>query len=125
MRFSRAVGAGLLLAVTASHTFAIEPARQTVEWYRTHQQARESVLRACQNDHSHDNAADCRNAASAAHAALADSLATPGGTDREADPAYYEHDAGAIAMMLSMCANGGVPPSWCAAARTASANLRR
>ena len=119
------MGAGLLLAVTASHTFAIEPARQTVEWYRTHQQARESVLRACQNDHSHDNAADCRNATSAAHAALADSLATTGGKDPESDPAYYGHDAGMIAMTLSMCARNAAPQSWCVAARTASASLPR
>ena len=125
MRFSRAVGAGLLLAVTANHAFAIEPARQTVEWYRTHQQARESVLRACQNDHSHDNAADCRNAASAAHAALADSLPTTGRTDPEADPAYYGHDGPLTAMTLSMCSRNTAPLSWCSAARTASANLRR
>ncbi len=121
----RVVGLGLLLAITASPAFAVEPAQHTVDWYRTHQQARESVLRTCQNDHATDNAADCRNALSGAHAALADSLATTGGTDREADPAYYEHDAGMIAMMLSMCANGGVPQSWCSAARTASKNLPR
>jgi hypothetical protein len=123
--FFRTLGFGALLAMAAQPVFAVEPAQHTVEWYRTHQQERESVLRTCQNDHTHDDSADCRNANSAAHAALADSLATTGGTDREADPAYYEHDAGAIAMMLSMCANGGVPPSWCAAARTASANLKR
>ena len=121
----RVAGLSLLLAVAASPAFAVEPAQHTVDWYRTHQQVRESVLRTCQNDHTHDDAADCRNATSAAHGALADSLATTGETDREADPAYYEHDAGAIAMTLSMCANGGVPESWCTAARTASANLRR
>ena len=120
-----AAGLALLLAMTANHAFAVAPAQHTVDWYRTHQQARESVLETCQNDHTHDNSADCRNATSAAHGALADSLATTGGTDREADPAYYEHDAGMIAMTLSMCANGGVPDSWCTAARTASANLRR
>jgi len=125
LRFFRAAGAGVFLAMTASHAFAAEPARQTVDWYRTHQQARESVLRACQNDHTQDSAADCWNATSAAHAALADSLVITGKADREADPAYYGHDAGMIAMTLSMCANGGVPESWCTAARTASANLRR
>jgi hypothetical protein len=125
LRVFRAVGAGVFLAMTVSHAFAADPARQTVEWYRTHQQARESVLQACQNEHTEDNTADCWNATSAAHAALADSLAPTGKAEREADPAYYEHDAGMIAMTLSMCANGGVPESWCTAARTASANLRR
>lgn len=118
-------GFGAVLAVIAIPALAIEPAQHSVDWYRTHQQAREGVLQTCQNDHTNDNTADCRNAISAAHAAVADCLATTGGTDREADPTYYEHDAGMIAMMLSMCANGGVPPSWCSAARTASANLRR
>jgi hypothetical protein len=121
----RAAGLGVLLAMTANQAFAVAPAQHTVDWYRTHQQARESVLRTCQNDHTHDNAADCRNAASAAHGALADSLATTGETDREADPSYYGHNGPLIAMMLSMCANGGVPPSWCSAARTASTNLGR
>jgi hypothetical protein len=123
--FFRTLGFGVLLAMAAQPAFAVEPAHHTVEWYRTHQQERESVLRTCQNDHTLDGSADCRNANSASHAAVADSLATTGGKDPEADPAYYEHDAGAITMMLSMCANGGVPPSWCAAARTASANLKR
>jgi hypothetical protein len=121
----RAVGLGVLLAITANQAFAVEPAQHTVDWYRTHQQARESVLQTCQSDHTYDDRADCRNALSGAHGAVADSLATTGGTDREADPAYYEHDAGMIAMMLSMCANGGVPQTWCTAARTASTNLRR
>ena len=125
MRFLHAVGTGLLVAMTVGHSFAAKPARQTVEWYRTHQQERETVLRACQNDRSENNAADCWNAHSAAHAALADSLATTGETDREADPAYYGHDGPLIAMMLSMCTNGGVPEAWCTAARTASTNLRR
>ena len=125
MRFLRAVGTGLLVAMTVGYAFAAEPAQQTVEWYRTHRQERETVLRACQNDRSENKAADCWNANSAAHAALADSLATTGETDREADPAYYEHDAGMIAMTLSMCANGSVPETWCKAARTASTNLRR
>jgi len=121
----RAIGLGVLLAVIAIPAFAVVPAQHTVDWYRTHQAARESVLQTCQNDHTHDDSADCRNATSAAHGAVADSLATTAGTDREADPAYYEHDAGMITMMLSMCHNGGVPASWCSAARTASANLRR
>jgi hypothetical protein len=123
--FVRTMGFGVLLAMAAPPAFAVEPAQHTVEWYRTHQQERESVLRTCQNDHTHDDSADCRNANSAAQAALADSLATTGGKDPEADPAYYGHDAGMIAITLSMCASGGVPSSWCAAARTASANLKQ
>jgi hypothetical protein len=116
----RVAGLGVLLAITASPAFAVEPAQHTVDWYRTHQQARESVLRTCQNDHTHDDAADCRNALSGAHAALADSLVTTGETDREADPAYYEHDAGMISMTLAMCSRHEAPPSWCKAAQTAS-----
>jgi hypothetical protein len=114
-----------ILAVAASPALAVEPAQHTVAWYRAHEDARESTLRACQNDHSHDDSADCRNALSAAHGATADSLTTTGRTDREADPAYYGHDTGMITMMLTMCADGGVPQAWCSAARTASANLRR
>jgi hypothetical protein len=120
-----AAGLALLLAMTANHAFAVAPAQHTVDWYRTHQQARESVLETCQNDHTHDNSADCRNATSAAHGALADSLATTGGTDREADPAYYEHDAGMIAMTLAMCTRHEAPPSWCKAAQIASDNRTR
>jgi hypothetical protein len=120
-----AVGLGVLLAITANQALAVEPAQHTVDWYRTHQQARESVLQACQSDHTHDDTADCRNALSGAHAAVADSLATTGGTDREADPAYYGHNGPLIAMMLSMCARNAAPQSWCTAARTASANLPR
>jgi hypothetical protein len=123
--FVRIIGLGALLAVTASQAFAVDQAKHTMEWYRTHQQDRETVLRTCQNDHTYDDSADCRNASSAAHTALADSLATTGETDREADPAYYGHNGPLIAMMLSMCANGGVPSSWCSAAHTASANLKR
>lgn len=125
MIFSRVVGLSLVLAITASPAFPVEPAQHTVDWYRTHQQARESVLRTCQNDHATDNAADCRNALSGAHAALADSLVTTGTKDPESDPAYYGHDAGMIAMTLSMCARNAAPQSWCMAARTASANLPR
>ncbi len=123
--FASIIGLSALMAVAAIPAFAVEPAQHTVAWYRTHQQERESVLRTCQNDHTYDDSADCRNANSAAHAAVADSFADAGQKDPEADPAHYGHDAGMIAMMLSMCASGGVPPSWCAAARTASANLKR
>jgi hypothetical protein len=123
--FVRIIGLGLLLAVTASQAVAVEPAKHTVEWYRTHQQDRENVLRTCQNDHTYDDSADCRNAASAAHAALADSLKTVGAQDPESDPAYYGHNGPLIAMTLSMCARNAAPTSWCAAARTASANLPR
>jgi hypothetical protein len=114
-----------LLAVAASQTLAVEPAQHTVAWYRTHEHARESVLQACQNDHSHDDAADCRNALSAAHDATADSLSITGGKDPEADPAYYGHNGPLIAMTLSMCARNAAPQSWCSAARTASENLKR
>jgi hypothetical protein len=123
--FVRTMGFGVLLAMAAQPAFAVEPAQHTVEWYRSHQQERESVLRTCQNDHTYDDSADCRNANSAAQAALADSLATTGGKDAEADPAYYGHNGPLIAMTLSMCARNAAPASWCAAARTASANLKR
>lgn len=123
--FVRIIGLGVLLAVTASQAFAVEPAKHTVEWYRTHQQDRKNVLLTCQNDHTYDDSADCRNAASADHAALADNLAITGKKDPEADPAYYGHDAGVIAMTLSMCARHAAPELWCQAARTASTNLRR
>ena len=121
----RAVGLGVLLAMTANHAFAVAPAQHTVDWYRTHQQAREGVLQTCQNDHTHDNAADCQNALSGAHAALADSLVTTATKDPESDPAYYGHNGPLIAMTLSMCARNAAPQSWCIAARTASANLPR
>lgn len=120
-----AVGLAGLLAMTANHAFAVAPAQHTVDWYRTHQQARESVLRTCQNDHTHDDAADCRNATSAAHGALADSIATTGTKDPESDPAYYGHNGPLIAMTLSMCARNAAPQPWCMAARAASANLPR
>lgn len=115
----------MLLALGTSPAFAVQPARHTVEWYRTHQHEREAMLRTCQNDHSTDNAADCRNALSGAHAALADSLVTPKKPDPEADPAYYGHDGPLIAMTLAICARNGAPQSWCTAAKTASANLSR
>jgi hypothetical protein len=116
----QAVGLGVLLAVIAVPAFAVAPAQHTVDWYRTHQAARESVLQTCQNDHAHDDSADCRNALSGSHAALADSLVPTGTKDPEADPAYYGHDAGVIAMTLSMCARHAAPPAWCKAAQTAS-----
>ena len=121
----RVVGLAALLAATATPAFAVERAQHTVEWYRTHQAERESVLRTCQNDHSYDDSADCRNATSAAHAALADRLGTTNKGDPEEDPAYYEHDAGMIAMVLAGCARNMAPPSWCKAARIAQANLHR
>jgi hypothetical protein len=125
----RLAGLGVLLVLSTRPAFALKPAQHTVEWYRTHQHEREAVLQTCQNDHSADNEAECRNALSGAHAALADSLMPARAKEPEADPAYYGHDAGMIAMMLSVCANGGVPESWYSAAysaaRTASANLRR
>ncbi len=126
MKRFRAAWVAALLAMMAAPAFAIERAQHTVEWYRTHPQERESVLKTCQNDHSFDNAADCRNATSAAHAVVAESLSPrTDKPDPEADPAYYGHDAGAIAMTLSMCSRGGVPQSWCQAARTAAASLHR
>jgi hypothetical protein len=125
LKFFRLARLTAVLALSASPVFAVEPARHTVEWYRGHQSAREAVLRTCQNDHSMDNQAECRNALSGAHAALADSLATTQKADPEADPAYYGHDGPLIAMTLAICARNGAPQSWCAAARTASANLSR
>jgi hypothetical protein len=118
---------GVCLAVVgASGASAIEPAKHTVAWYRTHQQARESVLATCQNDHSFDDSGDCRNAQSASHGALADSLATnTGKAEPEADPAYYGRDGGMIALTLASCAHHEAPASWCKAAQIASANLHR
>jgi hypothetical protein len=114
-----------VLAVSAAPAFALERAQHTVDWYQTHQQERESVLKMCQNDHSYDNSADCRNATSAMHGATADSFVRADKTDPEADPAYYGHDAGAIAMTLSMCSRNMAPLAWCQAARIASAHLPR
>ena len=125
MNVFRLAGLGVFLALSTSPAFAIEPARHTTEWYRTHQHAREAVLQTCQNDHSTDNEAECRNALSGAHAALADSLVTTPAKEPEADPAYYEHDAGMIAMTLAMCSRHEAPPSWCKAAQTASDNRTR
>lgn len=113
------------MTMTAIPAFAVEPAQHTVAWYRTHQEARETVLKTCQNDHTLDSAADCRNATSAAHGAVADSLGSATKADREADPEYYENDAGMIAMTLSMCARKAAPLAWCQAARTAAANRTR
>ena len=122
-----AVGLFGLLALAANQAFAIEPAQHTVAWYQTHQQARESVLQACQNDHAYDDKADCRNALSASHGAAADTLAgaAAGAKDPESDPAYYGHNGPLIQMTLSMCSRNSAPQSWCQAARTASANLGR
>ena len=121
----RAVGLDVLLAMIANHAFAVASAQHTVDWYRTHQQARESVLQTCQNDHTHDDAADCRNATSAAHGALADSIVTTDTKDPESDPTYYGHNGPLIAMTLSMCARNAAPQPWCMAAREASATLPR
>ncbi len=121
----RVVGLAAVLAVSAAPAFALERAQHTVDWYQTHQQERESVLKMCQNDHSYDNSADCRNATSAMHGATADSFVRADKTDPEADPAYYGHDAGAIAMTLSMCSRNMAPLAWCQAARIASAHLPR
>jgi hypothetical protein len=115
------------MVMTGNHAFAAAPARQTVDWYRTHREARENILQACRNDHSLDSAAECSNATSASHGALADSLATmaAGTKDPEADAAYYGHNGPLIAMTLSLCARNAAPESWCVAVRAASANLAR
>jgi hypothetical protein len=117
----RLAGLGVLLALGAGPAFALTPAVHTVDWYRTHQTEREAELTACQNDHSLDNQAECRNALSGAHAALADSFAASVSTkEPEADPAYYDHNAGVLAMTLTMCSHQQAPLSWCKAAQTAS-----
>jgi len=121
----RLAGLGVLLAMGTAPVFALSPAVHTVDWYRTHQTEREAELTACQNDHSLDNDAECRNASSGAHAALADSLVAPNKADPEADAAYYGHDGPLIAMTLAICARNGAPQSWCKAAQAASANLPR
>jgi hypothetical protein len=100
----------MLLALTASTAFAVEPAQHTVAWYRAHREVRENVLRTCQNDHSHDDDAD--------------SLLTAAAPDPEADPAYYGHNGPLIAMTLAICARNGAPQSWCLAARTAAAQQK-
>ena len=122
MRCFRVVGVVALLAATTSPAFALERAQHTVDWYQTHQAERESVLKMCQNDHSYDNAADCRNATSAMHGALADSFARSTVPDPEANPAYYAHNARRAAMTLALCAHHAAPVSWCEAAQTAAAN---
>jgi hypothetical protein len=114
-----------LMVVGATSASAVQPAKHTVDWYRTHQQARDSVLATCQNDHSFDELGDCRNAQSASHGALADSLAANGSKDPEADPAYYGHDGSMISLTLTACAHHQAPASWCKAAQTASANLHK
>ncbi len=101
---------------------AAQPARHDVTWYRAHAEARTSMLATCQNDHSYDDTADCRNANSAAHAAFADSLDAASAKDPEADPAYYQHNAGILGMTLAQCSHGQAPAAWCAAARSATKN---
>lgn len=114
------------VAVTAFTALAVEPAKRTVSWYRTHQQAREGVLATCQNDHTFDDNGDCRNAQSASHAALADSLAPKSGrSDPEANPGYYGRDGAMIALTLSSCARHQAPVAWCQAAQVASSNLHK
>ncbi len=125
MRATRAIGVMMCVGMFANPALAVEHAQHTVAWYRVHAQARESILRTCENDHSYDDLADCRNAMSAAHAALSDSLAAtaPGSGDPEADPAYY--NAGLAAAVLSMCAKHLEPDSWCRAAQAASSSRAR
>lgn len=114
------------VALSATGALAIEPAKHTVAWYLTHQQARQSVLATCQNDHTFDESGDCRNAQSASHGALADSLgAKTGSTDPEASPSYYGRDGAMIALTLTSCAHHQAPVAWCQAAQTASANLHK
>jgi hypothetical protein len=117
------VALALAISVTSGH--AIEPAKHTVDWYRTHQQARDSALAVCQNDHSLDETGDCRNAQSASHAVMADTLAPSSDQDPEANPAYYGHDGSMIALTLTACAHHQAPVSWCKAAQTASTNLHK
>ena len=111
----------------ANSACAVEPAEHTVDWYQSHKEDRERVLGACQNDHSKDGSGDCMNALSASHGALADSFLQQSKEvgEPEADPAYYGHDAGMIAMTLSMCSrHNGVPESWCQAAAVAKSRLK-
>ena len=120
--------AGVVMGFASIAASAVEPAKHTVAWYRTHEQERTRILATCQNDHSFDDNGDCRNAQSASHAALADSLpaANPGSSrDPEADPAYYGHNGGVIAITLAACARNEAPASWCAAAQIASNNLHK
>jgi hypothetical protein len=114
-----------VLAMAGSSAHAVQPARHTVTWYRTHARAREEMLGLCQNDHIYDNQADCRNALSAAHGAIADSLELSESQDPEATVAYYGHNGPLIAMTLSLCSRHQAPTAWCQAAQAASANLNR
>ncbi len=118
--------ASLAVLVTAgSSAQAVQPARHTVTWYRTHPQAREEMLAQCQDDHTHDDQADCGNALGAAHGAVADSLELSEGQDPEATVAYYGHNGPLIAMTLSLCSRHQAPTAWCQAAQAASASLNR
>jgi hypothetical protein len=114
----------VFMAIPMVSALAVQPARHDVAWYRAHTNERTSMLAMCQNDHSYDDAADCRNANSAAQGAAGDSVNTMVTGDPEADPAYYRHDAGVIAMTLSMCARNAAPKSWCQAAQTAKDNMK-
>jgi hypothetical protein len=114
----------MFVALPISSALAVQPARHDVAWYRAHTIERVSVLAMCQNDHTYDDSADCRNATSAAQAAAGDSTSIARKTDPEADPAYYGRDAGVIAMTLSMCARNAAPKSWCQAAQTAKDNMK-
>jgi hypothetical protein len=113
-----------LLTTPMLSALAAQPARHDVAWYRAHADARTSMLATCQNDHSYDDAADCRNANSAAHAAAGDDLEAANSKEPEADPAYYGHDAGVIAMTLSMCSRNSAPQSWCKAAQIAKDKMK-
>jgi hypothetical protein len=125
MRCAVAALVAIVAAAGATSTYAVEPAKHSVEWYGTHQQARDGVLATCQNDHSFDESGDCRNAQSASHSAVADSLAPSGSKEPEADPAYYGRDGSMIALTLTACSHHQAPVSWCKAAQIASANLRK
>ena len=120
MTARRIAGLAAFLALASGAAFALSPAVHSVDWFRTHQTEREATLQTCQNDHSLDNQAECRNAMSGAHAALGDSLLASQPPDPEATPAYYDHNAGALAMIMTMCTRNEAPQEWCKAAQTAS-----
>jgi hypothetical protein len=112
------------LSVTATRpSLALEKAQHTVSWYGAHTSQREAVLRACENDHTYDEDADCRNANSAAHDAVAKTLNSAATkSDPEASQSYYGHNGPLIAITLSACARKQAPEDWCQAARAARAN---
>lgn len=124
----RGAAGGLVAVVVAlgpTQVHAVQPAKHTVDWYRTHQQDRNIVLTTCQNDHSFDDSGDCRNAQSASQGAAADSLTTMKTQDPEANPTYYGRDGSMIAITLAACAHNQAPKAWCQAATTASTNLHK